>query len=153
MTAQPRFRKTVNHFSFSLVVFLNLSLTRQLPCQDRIEALKDAVVRIEIRTTASSPTIPGTGFVIAANANTVTILTARHLFYTKAGEPLLAPLPIVTFYLDRRHPPRKATLLSDSPTYEFAVLEISADTLRGLDIAKLPRFSLRQSELAPICAG
>ena len=56
--------------------------------QDKIERLKDGLVRIEVRTGPNSPKIMGTGFVIAANGSAVTILTARHLFYKEDGDAL-----------------------------------------------------------------
>jgi formylglycine-generating enzyme required for sulfatase activity len=118
--------------------------------QDKIDRLKDGLVRIEVRTGPNSPRIMGTGFVIAVNSSAVTILTARHLFYKEDGDALSKPEPWVTFYVDRQHSPRKAILLStDSRTYEFAVLEVSGNDLSGLNTAQLARFELRSTSLGP----
>ncbi len=137
------------HVSIWAAIF-SLAFSGAVEGQDKIERLKDGLVRIEVRTGPNSPKIMGTGFVIAANGSAVTILTARHLFYKEDGDALAKAEAWVTFYIDRQHSPRKARLLSpDSSFYEFAVLEISAKDLSGLNAAQLARFELRATNLGP----
>jgi len=109
------------------------------------QALREGVVRIEVRKGPNRPNTFGTGFVIAVKGKTVSILTARHILYPEKDEPPFTPDPWVIFYIDGQRTSRKAVRLpTDSPEYGMAVLQVSAD---GLDVTRLPRFWLRPDEM------
>jgi hypothetical protein len=108
---------------------------------DIFQAEREGLVRIEVRKGPNRPNTFGTGFVVAVKGKTVSILTARHILYPEKDEPPFTPDPWIIFYIDSQRTPRHAVRLpKDSPEYGMAVLEVSAD---GLDVTRLPRFSLR----------
>ena len=111
-----------------------------------LERFKNGVVEVVVGQSAGMSEI-GTGLVISADGGTLSVLTARHLFYK--GRELYANDTSVTLYLDKLNP-RKGTLVTDSPNLDLAVIEI---LVASSSVAQqMPTFSVRPDS-APLSIG
>ena len=87
-----------------------------------LDQFKNSVAEVAVgKGEGRSPEV-GTGFIVSVDADKLSILTARHLFYDPREK--FASDITVTLYVDKLHP-RKATLLTDSAPLDLAVIEIS----------------------------
>ena len=113
--------------------------------QVAVTALRGVVVQVEVKKGAQRASNIGTGFVIAVDPQTTTILTARHLFYPNTGEneSPFTPEPWVTFWADRLHP-HQVRWIKDSPNLDLAVVEIATTQV---PVAQVPKLSVRSEDV------
>jgi len=103
-----------------------------------LERFIDGVVEVEVGKGSNKAKENGTGFVVSADGDTLSVLTARHLFYE--GREGFTNDISVTFYLDKLNP-HKAEFVTDSVNLDLAVLKISRVPVSVSQ--KLPTFSVR----------
>jgi hypothetical protein len=129
----------------ALCVFL-FPFDAALPQQD-INSLLDAVVSIKAASNIpnASPH-DGTGFVVSATGGDILIVTARHVLFSKDGDPIFDPNGIlVTFHADRYNP-KPASFLPNGPdNLLFSVLKVTKK-----DAGNLPPFRAFQLRPQPI---
>ena len=145
MLFAPRDNLAINTAAvFCLLICINQSVQSQ-----QIEQFRNGLVRIEVKKGPSRASNYGTGFVISTQGDTISVLTARHLFYPDSkGEEVdftdFTPDSWVSFYIDKLHP-RRARWVKDSVNLDLAVLEVSAT---GLQASQLPKFLVRSENNA-----
>jgi len=93
----------------------------------------------------------GTGFVVSVDRSTVTVLTARHLFYREGERERFEGngTVTVTFFADR-HQDYPAKLLEDSDSLDLAVLKV--ENVPPSISAKLPLIPVRPNSAPPSIA-
>jgi len=111
------------------------------------ERFIDGVVEVEVRKRAGRPNESGTGFVVSTDHGTISVLTARHLFFE--GKDSFTDNISVTLYLDKLHS-HKAVLVTDSVNLDLAVLESFG--VPSFVSQQLPTFSVR-SPNTPLSIG
>jgi hypothetical protein len=87
-----------------------------------LERFLNGVAGVEVAKGANLPKENGTGFVVSVDGGTISVLTARHLFY--AGRDRFTQDISVSFFVDklRAYP---AVLATDSPKLDLAVLTVA----------------------------
>ena len=131
--------RLTNSFNARVAAGLCLLMCQVLLGQDQtLDGFKNGVAGIDVERGAN--TEMGTGFVVSVDGSTVTLLTARHLFYTDTEA--YRNNGTVTFYADRLHqPPYKAVWLTDSTNLDVAVVKV--ENVPPSLIQQLPSFSIR----------
>jgi formylglycine-generating enzyme required for sulfatase activity len=109
-----------------------------------LERFLNGVVGVKVGTDSNRAPELGTGFVVSAEGGTLSILTARHLFYE--GKNRFSDNISVTFYLDQLNS-YKGVLKKDSPNLDLAVLTVENVPARVAQ--KLPTFIVRPESAPP----
>jgi len=130
------------------VVYLSLvaALTPAINGQGTgIARFQNAAVGVRVVKEAPVAAEDGSGFVLSIDEDSVVILTARHLFYSKDGKESYRKSVEVTFRADplNEHP---AAWTTDYPNFDIAVLKLEVKKLPSPVIQKLnelPAFEVR----------
>ena len=131
----------VSKIAAALCVFL-FPFGAALPQQD-INRLLDSVVSISVAS--SNPNAPGhfgTGFVISATGGDILIVTARHVLFSKEGDPIFDPKRLLVTFRADRYNPKPASWLVNGPAHLlFSVLKVAKKDAG--DLPAFPAFQLR----------
>jgi hypothetical protein len=125
----------------ALCVFL-FPFGAALPQQD-INRLLDAVVSISVASNIpNAPGHFGTGFVISATGGDILIVTARHVLFSKEGDPIFDPKRLLVTFRADRYNPKPASWLVNGPAHLlFSVLKVAKKDAG--DLPAFPAFQLR----------
>jgi hypothetical protein len=125
----------------ALCVFL-FPFGAALPQQD-INRLLDSVVSISVASNIpNAPGHFGTGFVISATGGDILIVTARHVLFSKEGDPIFDPKRLLVTFRADRYNPRPASVLVNGPdNLLFSVLKVARKDAGSLHA--FPAFELR----------
>ena len=111
-----------------------------------LDQLSNAIVGIDVFNSTGANQENGTGFVVSVDRSTITVLTARHVFYPAKTKERFQGKVSVTFFVDR-HKEYAAELLDDSAPLDLAVLRVENVPLSIS--ARLPMIPVRPDSTPP----
>ena len=115
--------------------------------QQDINRLLDAVVSIKVASnTADVSGHIGTGFVISSTGGEILVLTARHVLFSKDGDPVFDPKGILITFRADHYNPRPASWVANGPdNLHFSVLKVTKQA--AADLPSFPKFQLRSQPI------
>ena len=95
--------------------------------QEDVDHLLDAVVSIKVASNVPNASgHNGTGFVVSATAEDILVVTARHVLFSKDGDPIFDPKGILVTFRADRYNPKPASFLANGPdNLLFSVLKVT----------------------------